>query len=262
MDTDKNHSGIGGYHHKTFHSFIVSLISLSRFHTFRLSKSILRSLYSMILPAPLRFKITSTFFNKTFGETGLVTYSWHPASYPSNISSSSSFAVRKMTGIDLYFKSFLQKSIPEVPGSPISAIMTSGFLSRHRSASVALYACSTVYPALQKIFLALHSFEHRLRLIEFSSCTPFNLILPIIPHPQTTCQSVTATQFIIILSALLRSPGMFWYTKKRRNVNLSTFLLILTRGADRIWTGESGCCRPTPYHLATAPEYEHLATVL
>ena len=56
----------------------------------------------------------------------------------------------KITGIDLYFKNFLHKSIPEVPGSPISAIMTSGFLFKHLSASVALYACSTVYPALQK----------------------------------------------------------------------------------------------------------------
>ena len=27
----------------------------------------------------------------------------------------------------------------------------------------------------------------------------------------------------------------------------------LRRGADRIWTGESRCCRPTPYRLATAP---------
>ena len=175
-----------------------------------LSKSIRRSLYSMILPAPLRFirSLRPSLIKLSVKQTWS-TYSWHPASYPSNISSSSSFAVRKMTGIDLYFKSFLQKSIPEVPGSPISAIMTSGFYP-DTALPLLHYMPAVLYILLyRKIFLALHSFEHRLRLIEFSSCTPFNLIMPIIPHPQTTCQSVTATQFIIILSALLRSPACF-----------------------------------------------------
>ena len=39
-----------------------------------------------------------------------------------------------------------------------------------------------------------------------------------------------------------------------KNIDFSGFL----RGADRIWTGASGCCRPTPYRLATAPYYKYL----
>ena len=42
----------------------------------------------------------------------------------------------------------------------------------------------------------------------------------------------------------------FWTRKNPRN---KKFLRPFRRGADRIWTGGYWCCRPLPYHLATAP---------
>ena len=54
------------------------------------------------------------------------------------------------------------------------------------------------------------------------------------------------------VSAIYRSVmrKFFWTRKKPRNI---TFLRPSRRGADRIWTGGYWCCRPLPYHLATAP---------
>ena len=56
----------------------------------------------------------------------------------------------------------------------------------------------------------------------------------------------------------MQKKGTFYNLKCKRFLKWMTLRKInvfrgLQRGADRIWTGESGCCRPTPYRLATAP---------
>lgn len=47
--------------------------------------------------------------------------------------------------------------------------------------------------------------------------------------------------------------GLYSAAKTKNPNTLPSIRVSSLRGADRIWTGESGCCRPTPYHLATAP---------
>ena len=78
-----------------------------------------------------------------------------------------------------------------------------------------------------------------------SSGCPDNLLL----HWDHTGFLWYACWFALI--SYYHSRGYFYCdtTKNLRNISFWGF----PRGADRIWTGESGCCRPTPYHLATAP---------
>ena len=80
-----------------------------------------------------------------------------------------------------------------------------------------------------------------------SSGYPDNLLL----HWDHTGFLWYACWFALI--SYYHSRGYFYCdtTKNLRNISFWGF----PRGADRIWTGESGCCRPTPYHLATAPYF-------
>ena len=80
-----------------------------------------------------------------------------------------------------------------------------------------------------------------------SSGCPDNLLL----HWDHTGFLWYACWFALI--SYYHSRGYFYCdtTKNLRNISF----WVSPRGADRIWTGESGCCSPTPYPLATAPYF-------
>ena len=65
--------------------------------------------------------------------------------------------------------------------------------------------------------------------------------------------------FFRLCSVLARrhagTDSLLTFYNFRRQKEPGKLISRAVRGADRIWTGESGCCRPTPYHLATAPYY-------
>src|SRR5699024_12199135 len=83
-------------------------------------------------------------------ENGFAIESSHPASYPFNISSSVSFAVKNKTGLLDFSRSFLQKAIPFPSGKLISNRNKSNCIfTKNSTPSTKLYAPTDSCPSFR-----------------------------------------------------------------------------------------------------------------